>query len=232
MLQGPDIAAVATLIGEPARAIMLSALLSGQALPASELASRAHITPQTASSHLSKLLEGDLISVTVVGRYRYYALRSGEVAQALEALQVIAPAAKNAPDRKPKIAPELCHARTCYDHLAGKLGVTLRTVLLTNGYILEVGQNYELTEKGVSLAENWGINVGLLKRKRRKFAYACLDWSERRFHLAGALGAAIADAFFDKGWVKHLPETRALKITPAGVQMLQRDLGIALSETA
>ncbi|MCA9911516.1 MAG: helix-turn-helix transcriptional regulator [Anaerolineae bacterium] len=230
MLPEPDIAAVATLIGEPARAIILSALLSGKALPASELASRAHVTPQTASSHLAKLLAGDLISVTVMGRYRYYALKNSEVAQALEALQVIAPAAKNTPSRRPKIAPELCHARTCYDHLAGKLGVALSNGLIAQGYLLKVEQHYELTAKGATLAESWGIDVGLLKKKRRRFAYACLDWSERRFHVAGALGAAIAAAFFAKGWVKHLPDTRALKVTDAGVDMLQRDFGIALSD--
>jgi len=231
MLQEPDIAAVATLIGEPARAIILSALLSGTALPASELAARAHITPQTASSHLAKLLAGDLISVTVMGRYRYYALKNSEVAQALEALQVIAPAAKNTPSRRPKIAPELCHARTCYDHLAGKLGVALSNGLIAKGYLLEIDQHYELTTKGADLAENWGVDVGLLKKKRRRFAYACLDWSERSFHIAGALGAAIADTFFDKGWVKQLPDTRALEITAAGINMLQGDFGIVLSKS-
>ncbi len=231
MYQEPDIATIAALIGEPARAIMLSALLSGEALPASELASRAHITPQTASSHLAKLLEGNLINVTVVGRHRFYTLKSKEIAQTLESLQVIALPSKNTLTRKPKIAPELRHARTCYDHLAGRLGVVLSDTLVNQGYILEDNQNYKLTAKGMDLIESWGVEVVSLKKKRRKFAYACLDWSEKRFHIAGALGSALAETFFDKGWVKRLPGTRALKITIAGANMLQRDFGVVLSES-
>ena len=230
MFQEPDIAAVAALISEPTRAIILSALLGGQALPASELAARAHITPQTASSHLSKLLEGGLISVNAIGRHRYYSLKSEEVARILEALQVIATPSKNAPQRKPQISPELRHARTCYDHLAGQLGVALTEALLGKDYICASDQNYDLTSKGVDLAESWGIEVDLLKKKRRKFAYACADWSERRFHLAGALGAAITETFLRKGWVKHLPHSRALTITPFGYDMLQHQFDLRLRE--
>jgi DNA-binding transcriptional ArsR family regulator len=229
VFQEPDIAAVAALISEPTRAMILSALLGGQALPASELAARAHITPQTASSHLSKLLEGNLISVTATGRHRYYALKSEEVAQILEALQVIAIPSKTTPQRKPKIAPDLCHARTCYDHLAGKLGVLLTDALIAKGFICETEQNYDLTKKGYDLVASWGIQVDLLKRKRRKFAYACLDWSERRFHLAGALGASVAETFLDKGWVKRMPVSRALSITHTGTEMLQQQFDIRLT---
>ena len=231
MFQEPDIAAVAALISEPTRAIILSALLSGEALPASELASRANITPQTASSHLSRLLEGNLISVTAIGRHRYYSLKNREVAQLLESLQVIAPLSENTPARKPKIAPELCHARTCYDHLAGKLGVVLSEELIRQGYLNEIDQNYDLTKKGVKLANDWDIEIMSLKEKRRKFAYACRDWSERRFHIAGALGAAFADTFFARGWIKRLPDSRALRITYDGAKMLSHDFGIVIPET-
>lgn len=226
MYQEPDIAKIAALISEPTRAAMLSALMSGQALPASELALRAHITPQTASSHLAKLLQGNLVRVTSIGRHRYYSLKNSEVARILELLQVIAPPPENTPQRKPKIAPELCHARTCYDHLAGKLGVMLTESLISHGYIYEIEQVYHLTDNGQILVQSWDIDYEKVKQKRRKFAYACLDWSERRFHLAGALGSAIAEVFFHRGWVKRLPETRALSVTSAGVEMLHTEFNL------
>lgn len=229
MIQEPDIAAVAALIGEPTRALILSALLGGVALPASELAARAHITPQTASAHLSKLLNGNLISVKTVGRHRYYSLKGEDIARILESLQVVATPSRNMPKRKQKIAPELQHARTCYDHLAGKLGVSLTDALIAKGFLCEVEQNYELTSKGVELADRWGIQVELVKKQRRKFAYACLDWSEQRFHIAGALGAAIATTFLDKGWVKRMPDSRALAITFSGADMLQQQFDVRLT---
>lgn len=228
MFQEPDIAAVAALISEPSRAMMLSALLGGHALPASELAARAHITPQTASAHLSRLLEGNLISVTATGRHRYYSLKNDQVAHILESLQVIASPSKTTPKRQPKIAPELCLARTCYDHLAGKLGVLLADALVEKGFISEAAGKYDPTEKGLDLAMTWGIAVDSLRKKRRKFAYACVDWSERRFHVAGSFGTAIAETFLDNGWVKRLPNTRALTVTSPGKVVLKQQLGIVL----
>ncbi|MCB9450370.1 MAG: helix-turn-helix transcriptional regulator [Anaerolineaceae bacterium] len=230
MVQEPDMAAVAALIGEPTRAIILSALLGGEALPASELAFRAQVTPQTASSHLSKLLEGNLLKVATVGRHRYYSLKNHAVAQTLESLQVIAPLSQPGPLHMPKISPELCHARTCYDHLAGRLGVTLTEVWLQQTYLIQKNQNYEIAPKGIEWLESWKIDVELLKKKRRKLAYACLDWSERRFHIAGSLGAALADLFFENGWIKRLPQSRALKITAVGENLLKQEFGIALPE--
>lgn len=228
MLQEPDLATAAALIGEPTRAVILSALLSGEALPASELAYRAQVTPQTASSHLNKLLDGGLIAVTTMGRHRYYSLKSPQVAQTLEALQVIAPSAKPKLPRAAKISPELCSARTCYDHLAGKLGVAFTDALLQSGYLILNEQRYAVTAAGLDWLTTLQVDVAALKKERRKFAYACLDWSERRFHLAGSLGAVITNRFFERGWIKRLPHTRAVQLTPAGDKMLKQTFGIAL----
>lgn len=178
--------------------------------------------------HLSKLLDGNLIRVVKSGRHRYYALRSAEVAQVLEALQVIAPPPQQFTHTKRKPVSDLCLARTCYDHLAGSLGVALCDSMLERGHITENDQNYDLTEKGASLLCNWGMDVSQLYGKRRRFAYACLDWSERRYHVAGALGAAIAAAFFAKGWIKRVPKTRAVQITTTGSQMLRAEFDIRL----
>ncbi len=223
-----DLASVAALIGETSRATILAALLGGEALPATELAYRAQITSQTASSHLAKLLEGDLIAVTTVGRHRYYSLKNQEVAQILETLQLIAPAPANRPARVPKISPELCHARTCYDHLAGKLGVTLTNAFVDKAYLIQDEQLYILSDTGQNWLESYQIDTGALQKKRRKFAYACLDWSERRFHLAGSLGAAIATLFLENEWVKRLPHSRAITITPAGEKILKDEFSIQL----
>ncbi|MCI0708850.1 MAG: helix-turn-helix domain-containing protein [Chloroflexi bacterium] len=232
MLQEPDLGIAAALIGEPTRAKILSALMGGEPLPASELAYRAHVTPQTASSHLAKLLEGDLIRVTPSGRHRYYSLKNHEVAELLEALSLVAPVVEPKHLRTTKISPELCHARTCYDHLAGKLGVALANALLQQAFLHEDEQNYKLTDKGVTWFASWQIDVERLKKKQRKFAYACLDWSERHYHIAGALGAAIADVFFENGWIKRVSHSRAVKITPAGETFLANALGITFLETS
>lgn len=230
MLHEPDIATVAALVSEPTRAYILSALMGGEALPASELAYRSYVTPQTASSHLAKLLEGNLVKVTKTGRHRYYSLKNHEVAKVLETLQLIAPFPKPKVPQKSNVPLEMRHARTCYDHLAGKLGVAFADALLEQQYLSQVEEDYLLTQKGLDLLESWEIDVDVLKRKRRKFAYACLDWSERRFHLAGSLGAVIAETFFDKGWVNRMPDSRALKITSNGADMLQHEFGISLLE--
>lgn len=232
MLHEPDIGTIAALIGEPSRARILAALMGGEALPASELAYRACITPQTASSHLAKLLEGDLIRVTPSGRHRYYALKNYKVAELLESLSLVAPIVEPKYSRITKISPELCHARTCYDHLAGKLGVAVTNALLQQGHLWEDQGNYNLTESGMMWFASLHIDVKLLKSQQRKFAYACLDWSERHYHLAGALGAALANLFFDNHWIKRLSHSRAVKITPAGETFLADTLAINLSESS
>lgn len=228
MQHEPDLARIATLIGEPTRASILTALMGGEALPASELAYRAGITPQTASSHLSKLLDGKLIQVMPQGRHRYYKLYSHEVAQILETLQLVAPMTQSVKKAKSNISPELCHARTCYDHLAGQLGVSVTYALLEKSYIQQADEQYILTTSGTVWLEDMGVDIPALHKKRRKFAYTCLDWSERRFHIGGALGSAIADVFFDKVWVKRLPHSRALQVTSIGQQGLRDELNVRI----
>lgn len=227
ILKDVNIAAVAELIGDPSRAAMLNALLGKQALPASELASCAGISPQTASTHLAKLVEGGLLTLTSQGRHRYYALARAEVAHALEALAVIAPPAKVRSLRESLVTEQLYFARTCYDHLAGKLGVTLTQTLQDAGMLSceEQERRYDLTARGRDFFSDLGIELEKLQRQRRAFALACLDWSERRYHLAGALGAALAERFFQLAWIERRASGRAVQLTEVGQQGLKRVFG-------
>ena len=226
MTPEPNIAHIASLISDPTRAVILSALLSGEALPASEFAYRAQVTPQTISSHLAKLLDGDLIAVTSIGRHRYYSLRDEHVARTLETLATIAPFPTGRAPKPRAINDDLRQARTCYDHLAGRLGVAVTNALLDKAYITRDDELYALTDAGAAWLQHWGIDVDSLFHTRRKFAYACLDWSERHFHVAGVLGASIAHLFFQQEWVARVPHTRALKITKRGQRCLHEELNI------
>jgi DNA-binding transcriptional ArsR family regulator len=228
MQTGPSLSAVAGLIGEPARAAMLSALMGGQALPAGDLAQQAYVTPQTASAHLSKLVAGGLLEVKKVGRQRYYSLKNADVAHALEALLSIA---RPAPVRSQRGSPQyqaLCSARTCYDHLAGRLGIAVTQAMLHKALIDPDGPSYRLTAAGTSWLAEQRIDEQALRKGRRKFARACLDWTERQDHLGGALGAAVAGWFFENRWVQRIPNTRALLLTQAGRDGMLRALGVRL----
>ncbi|MBI5930293.1 MAG: helix-turn-helix domain-containing protein [Chloroflexi bacterium] len=231
----PDLSTIAALIGEPARAAMLSALLGGQALPASELAYRAQITPQTASSHLHKLIDGGLLSVTTTGRHRYYRLKNVEVGHALEALAIIAPPPQRKSRHESAEIQAIRFARTCYDHLAGGLGVAITEALLHQGFLRDENEgeseNFELTPKGVEWLRTWEIEAETLHKSRRAVARPCLDWSERRYHLAGALGAAIAHRLFERKWIARVPEGRTIRLTELGRDQLRRELGIELAFT-
>lgn len=224
-----NIAAVAELIGDPSRAAMLNALLDKRALPAGELAACAGISPQTASTHLARLVKGGLLTLKPHGRHRYYTLASSDVAHALEALALIAPPAPVRSLREAVIAERMREARTCYDHLAGKLGVGLTEALERREilYLLEEEKRYQLTETGREMLIQFGIDVERLQRLRRAFARPCLDWSERRYHLAGALGAALMERLFHLRWIERLPGSRALRVTEAGKQGLVQLLGEA-----
>jgi DNA-binding transcriptional ArsR family regulator len=222
----PDLSVIAGLIGDPTRAIILSALLSGQSLPASELAYRAHITPQTASEHLSRLVEGGLLDVSRTGRHRYYRLKNAEVARALEALAAISPAPRVRTQPQSADYHALCFARSCYDHLAGKLGVALTHALLDKGYLVADEQSFTLTEAGSGWLAGWSIDESQLRNGRRLFARACLDWSERENHLAGGLGAAVLSHLLADGWVARVPGGRTLRLTEAGRAGFQREFGI------
>lgn len=222
----PDLAAVASLIADPARASMLSALLGDIALPAGELARLAKITPQTASAHLAKLVEGNLLSVTALGRHRYFRLRDKKVAQVLESLALIARPARVASLNDSIQRNAIQRARTCYDHLAGELGVGLTQALIDNGFIDYHGEAYEVTHLGETRLNSFGIDCLELHQKRRAFARSCLDWSERKPHMAGALGAAILRRLLELKWILRVRSSRIVKVTDLGRQQLQNEFGL------
>ena len=213
------IAEVASAVGEPARAAMLAALMDGRALTATELAEVAAITPQTASGHLAKLASVGLIDVEKQGRHRYHRLSSPEVARMIESvMQIAGGVTLSRPPRRvgPKDAA-LRQARTCYDHLAGALGVSIADALQSSGVVEIVGDAAALTESGHAQMQALGILAPDGKtRSTRPVCRPCLDWSERRPHLAGVLGAAICTHALNQGWVRRRSGTRALEITPSG----------------
>lgn len=225
----PDLSIIAALIGDAARSTMLSALLNGQSLPANELAHRAHVTAQTASLHLSKLVKGGLLDVNRAGRYRYYRLKNADVAAALEALAILSPPPplKALPDTEHYKA--LCFARTCYDHLAGQLGVAMTQAFLDQGLLTLRDQSYALTVQGSKWFARWNIDETELRKGRRLFARTCLDWSERQHHLAGALGAAMLTKLLESGWVLRMPGHRAVRLTETGRLGFKREWAINLA---
>jgi DNA-binding transcriptional ArsR family regulator len=208
-----DLAAVAVLIGDPARAAMLDALAAGAALPAGELARRAGVKPATATAHLRRLTEGGLVKVRAQGRHRYHELSGPQVAAALEALAQIAPSAPVRSLREHSEAGKLAEARTCYDHLAGRRGVELRDRLLACGALREVNdRDHAITSRGSALLGALEIDAGRLEASRRMLARACIDWTQRRPHLAGALPAAVTARFIELGWLSR-GQGRGLRVT-------------------
>jgi DNA-binding transcriptional ArsR family regulator len=221
------LAAVAELIGEPARAAILVALSDGLAWPAGELARTAGISAQSASGHLSKLVGGGLLSVQSQGRHRYYRMASPEVGHAIEALGAISTNPPRPDATRPREASALYELRSCYDHLAGRVAVDLARALEASGVIRPWGErDYDLGREGRAWFERLGVNADALRDSRRSFARRCLDWTERRPHLAGALGAALLSRLLALRWMARLPNTRALRITHRGAQELERRLGI------
>lgn len=226
----PDILMIGKLIGDPARAAMLVALLDGRARPASELAWLAQVSRQAASAHLSKLEEGGLVEVSSEGRYRYYRLKNAEVGQALETLARIAPPATIRSLRTSEELAALRFARICYDHMAGYVGVHLTQAFLAKRWLLDQGQNYDITETGSQGFEDLGISVEMARRTRRAFAYPCRDWSENQPHLAGALGAALFKLLCDRGWVDRAYANRTVQLTDTGRHELSLRLEIDLDQ--
>jgi DNA-binding transcriptional ArsR family regulator len=221
-----DIAAVAGLIGDRTRARFLCELVSGESRRASELASAAGVSRATASFHLGRLLTANLLEVQAHGRHRAYQLAGPDVARAIEALQRIAPRAEVRSLRAANSAQALSDARFCYDHLAGRLAIELVDAMTTRGLILLTEDSFEPTEHGASWLGELGIDVATLRTVRRSFARACLDWSERRPHIAGALGATLAARFLELGWIERTPRGRAVRITRTGRNGLRSALGI------
>jgi DNA-binding transcriptional ArsR family regulator len=225
MIAGPIIAEIATLVGDPARATMVSALLDGRALTASELARAARITPQTASSHLGKLTNGGLLSVDRHGRHRYFRLASATVAEMIEGIVAVAL------EKRPKFRPlsgqarAVSAARICYDHLAGRLSVDLTDALVVREYIVLDDKTAEITTAGAGFFAEFGIAL-----PKRRLTRLCLDWTERRPHIAGALGTAITKRFFDLGWIERMKRSQAVIITPLGRRGFLETFGIDASE--
>lgn len=220
------IAAVGELIGEPARATILIALLDGKARTAGELALTADISAQSASAHLSKLVDGGLLTVGRTGRHRYHAMAGPDVAHALEALGSIStvPRAHIAAPG-PRTPDDMYTARSCYDHLAGRIAVEISGALEESAVIRRRGE-CELGRAGRGWFANLGIDVDALRRSRRAFARQCLDWTERRPHIAGALGAALCSRIIALGWIARRRDTRALRITHQGARELRSRLGL------
>ena len=216
MRHGPDIAALASLIGDPARANILSALMTGTALTASELAAEAGITAQTASAHLRKLEDGGLIARRAQGRHNYFTLAGSEVARALEALMGLAAGKGYLRTRPGPKDAELRHARVCYNHLAGETGVRMFRALQGQGAFAAAEEGLTLTATGRALIGDFGVDPDALPHSRAPLARECLDWSMRQSHLGGRLGRAMLGAMEAQGWLARLPNTRILRFTAAG----------------
>jgi DNA-binding transcriptional ArsR family regulator len=215
------VSAIAAAIGEPARARMLYSLVDGRARTSTELAVVAGVSPSTASVHLHRLKAERLVRVVVQGRHRYYSLDGPGVAAALEALSVLAGRTRQA--FVPTTTPRLRAARTCYDHIAGTLGVALHDRFRTLGWLTANGPDgsYDLMPQGASAFEALGMDVVAMRSLRRRFAFACLDWSERRPHVGGALGAALLAVALKKRWVLQDLDSRALSVTRIGRREMQ-----------
>ena len=224
-------AEVAALVGDPARASMLHGLLDGRALTASELARIAGITPQTASGHLARLTEAGLMTMVKQGRHRYHRLASSEVADMMESIMRVA-VDTAPPMRKVRIGPKdaaLRAARTCYDHLAGTLAVALADAMIERG-LVEFGDDAGMvTERGIAFITELGFDDPSAASKR-VFCKPCLDWSERRPHLAGRVGSALRHHSFERGWIRRIDDGRALTITPRGQQAFREHFGVRTEE--
>jgi DNA-binding transcriptional ArsR family regulator len=236
-----DIAPAAALMADPTRATMLRALIPDRPLAAGELARLAGVSAATASFHLAKLMEGGMIAVARQGRHRYYRLASHEVAAALEALGLIGQVLPVRTLRQSREATALAEARTCYDHLAGRAGVGLLDAMLVRGLLREddfsrtipgasADSRFEVTGAGAGTLGSFGLNMGEIRRSRRRFAGACIDWTQRRWHLNGALAAAITTRLFELGWIEHGQRRRSVRITPAGAEGLALTFGLDLTK--
>ena len=233
-----DIASAAALIADSTRAAILRALLPDRPLAAGELARMAGVSAATASFHLAKLLEGCLITVIRQGRHRYYRLAGHEVAAALEALGLISPGLPVRSLRQSREAAALAEARTCYDHLAGRAGVEVLDGLLRQGLLEEKSgrtdrggtstHRFEVTGAGAKELGSFGLNLLQLRRSRRQFAGTCIDWTQRRRHLNGALAAAITSRMFELGWIERGQRRRSVRVTPVGIEGLASTFGVDL----
>jgi DNA-binding transcriptional ArsR family regulator len=219
------LARLAGAIAEPARARMLCCLLDGHARTATELAAVGEVAASTASAHLARLKEQRLVESVAQGKHRYFRLAGSEVAAVLEGLLVVAGAPRG--EFQPSTPSRLRAARTCYDHMAGTAGVALHDRLHAQGWLETEGDAYELTAEGAVALESLGLDIDSARRSRRRFACACLDWSERRPHLGGALGAACLQLSLRRGWVRQALDGRALTLTPKAQREMPELFGLS-----
>jgi len=234
MDMGPDIASMAALIGDPVRASILAALIDGRALPAGELAFIGNVAPQTASFHLSKLLQALLITVERQGKYSYYRLANDTVASALESLAALVPVreqvtARSIARRESEAIRELRFARSCYKHLAGRLAIEINKALLEKRFTVPIASKaYSLTGEGREWCREVGVRIPQRTRAKSE-GRACLDWTERRHHLGGPLGMALFARLKEIGWLATNSRTRAVRLTHSGSAELYKRLGITCS---
>ncbi|MCO4094809.1 MAG: helix-turn-helix transcriptional regulator [Acidovorax sp.] len=232
MKDGPHIARIAALIGDSARAEVLTALMADRALTATELADIAGVTKQTISAHLAKLLDAGLLAVESQGRHRYFRLADHDVAQLLESLMNVAVRAGAVRLRNSPREPALRRARVCYDHLAGEVGVQLHEALLRQGYLHATDNGLAVTRAGAEWFAHQGIDTAVVARQRRMLCRPCLDWSERRHHLGGALGAALLQRLLERGWARREKDSRVLHFSAEGELALRAWLAPAAGEAA
>ena len=219
---------IASLIGERSRAIMLWNLLDGRAYTATELAIAADLSFQSASNHLSQLLIAGLLRSEKQGRHKYFRFANDRVAQAIENIAGLMPVTQVAKSINHSNATGIKYARTCYDHLAGKIGVQLTQSLLKNKWLIAYDDRYELSNAGNKQIESLGVDIAATKNLNRKFAYPCLDWSERNHHLGGALGAAILKTMLRQDWIRPIKQSREILLTSMGKAELTRRFKIDL----
>jgi DNA-binding transcriptional ArsR family regulator len=218
-----DVAAVAAALASATRVKMVDLLLDGKAHAAGDLARVAGVTPPTASSHLAVLVDAGLVTMTLQGRQRRFRLQGPQAAEVVEVLSAVAPRRHRAPHRP--AGESLRAGRTCYDHLAGRLGMAITDSLVAMSALHVEGNGFALTATGAELLDRIGVDVAGARTRRRRFAVACLDWTEHRHHLGGSLGAAICARLFDAGWVRRVGADRAAALTEEGSRWLTNALG-------
>ncbi|WP_408028008.1 ArsR/SmtB family transcription factor [Tenacibaculum litoreum] len=214
------------MLGDKSRAIILWNLLDGRAYTATELATSANISLQSASNHLKKLVSANILSVEKQGRHRYFKFTNDEVAQVIESMASLISIDNDYKKIKTPKLNDFTYARTCYDHLAGNLGVKITTALLTNKIIKISDKNYVVTKYGEEWFNEVGVSINAIQQKKRSFAHQCLDWSERKHHIAGALGASLLEAMIKKDWLRKKPNSREIIITSIGRIQLKNKLNL------
>ena len=232
MSDGLNIPRIAGLLADPARAAMVWTLIDGTTRPAGELAFAANVSPQSASAHLAKLVEGGLLRFEAQGRHRYFCIASAEAANLVESLASfgasVRPRAPPPPAIVRAMPGQFLHARTCYDHLAGEMAVRVLDTMLKGRWLVSAGQEFNTTRLGQAKLAALGIDFGREPGRRRAFARGCVDLTQRRPHLAGILGAALLDLYIREGWVLRTPRSRVVNITPKGHEAFRRNLGVAM----